>query len=66
LPLFTITYRDELGRAPETVEADRADTEPAHGLVVLRRAVLVIGQPREVVVRRLHAADLRSLERVKD
>lgn len=62
MPQFTITYRDELGRASETVEADRADTEPAHGLVVLRRAVLVIGQPREVVVRRLHAADVHSIE----
>jgi hypothetical protein len=58
---FTITYRDETGRAAETVEADVAELDPAGVWLVLRRVVLVVGRPREVVVRRLAAGDVAEV-----
>jgi len=58
---FTVTYRTETSRPPEQVEADTVAVE-AGGQVVLRRSVVVIGQPREVVVLRLAGRDLLSVE----
>lgn len=61
MALFTITYRPETGLPAETVDADGVRTE-AGGQVVLRRSVLVVGQPREVVVRRLAGAQVLRVE----
>jgi hypothetical protein len=66
VPTFRITYRPELDRAREDVEADRADVEGGNGMVVLRGTVLLMGRPREVVVRRLSARDVLSVDPVAD
>lgn len=47
MPTYLIRWPDR----PETVEADSARREGIHQ--VLRGTALVIGQPREVVVRRV-------------
>jgi len=49
MALFTVIYRPETGLSAETVDADDVRTEVG-GQVVLRRSVLVVGQPREVAV----------------
>lgn len=60
MPTFEVTHDD--GRR-ELVEADRVDVE-AETWVVLRRSVTVIGRPREVVVRRIAALGVLSVEQV--
>ncbi|MCU1692989.1 MAG: hypothetical protein JWM64_2080 [Frankiales bacterium] len=42
----------------EEVDADICDHEGNGVWVVLRRVVFVVGRPRDVVVRRLRAADV--------
>jgi hypothetical protein len=61
VPVFTITYRPEREQAAERVEADTCHVEGGAGWIVLRRVVLVIGQPREVVARRIPARDVLSV-----
>ena len=61
MPTFTITYLPETGLPTEDVEADDARVE-AGGQIVLRRTVLVMAQPRDVVVRRLPGAQVVSVE----
>lgn len=61
MPVFTVTYRPETGLAPETVEAHTVRVE-ADAQVVLRRTVWVIGQPRDIVVRRLPGTHVLSVE----
>lgn len=63
MPTFRITYRPERALPPEEVEGDRVVVEGDRHVVV-RRTVLVIGQPREVVVRRLSGDDVVSVDRV--
>ena len=63
MPVYRLTYRADLGRKPEIIEADTLTVEDT-GNVVLRKIVLVIGLPREVVVRRLRGADLVSVDLV--
>jgi hypothetical protein len=60
--LYRVTYRPELDREPEDVEADAVTVEGGNGLVVLRQVVMVIGRPREVVIRRLRGGDVVSVE----
>ena len=57
MPVYRLTYRPGLGRDPEDVEADSV-TVDATGHVPLRATVFVIGQPREVVIRRVPASDV--------
>lgn len=56
---YRVTFTDG---TVEDVQAERADVEERH--VVLRRTVLVIGQPREVVVRRLAGSAVSSVDEV--
>lgn len=56
---FRVTFTDG---SVEDVPAERADVEDRH--VVLRRTVLVIGQPRQVVVRRLAGAAVARVDQV--
>lgn len=56
---FRVTFTDG---STEDVQAERADVEERH--VVLRRTVLVIGQPREVVVRRLAGDAVAQVDEV--
>jgi hypothetical protein len=58
---FCITYRPETNLPPEVVEAEHATVE-GEANVVLRGTVLVIGQPREVVVRRIRAVDVLRVD----
>ena len=57
MPTYRVLYRPETDLLPELVDADRVDVE-CELWVVFRRMVTVIGQPREVVVRRLPAAPI--------
>jgi hypothetical protein len=59
--IFRITYRPETGRAPELVEAEHVKAE-GESHVVFRSTTLVIGQPREYVVRRVAGEDVLSVE----
>ena len=61
MPVYRLTYRPGLARDPEDVEADSVTTDST-GHVVLRATVFVIGQPREVVIRRVPASDLTVSE----
>jgi hypothetical protein len=62
VPTFRITYRPETGQPHEDIEADRVEVEGTHGMVVLRRQVLVMGNPRDIVVRRLPGATVASVD----
>jgi hypothetical protein len=53
MPIFRLRFRD--GRT-EDVEGDDASTESS-GTVCVVRDVLVYGQPRRIVARRVLAAD---------
>lgn len=55
---FRLTFTTD--RGPELVEADSAAVEDR--FVVLRKSVLVVGAPREVVVRRLLGSELLSVD----
>jgi hypothetical protein len=59
---YRITYTDD--RADQVVEAERVTVEGSNGLVVLRKTVTVAGQPREVVVRRIAGAGVRTVDEV--
>jgi hypothetical protein len=59
--LYRVTYRAELLQEPELVEAEGVRVERS-GQVVLWRMQLVIGAPREVVVRRLSADRIVSVD----
>jgi hypothetical protein len=61
--LYRVTYRPESSQEPELVEADGMRVERS-GQVVLWRMQLVIGVPREAVVRRLPADRIVSVEPV--
>lgn len=63
--IFRITYRPETGRAAELVEAEQAKIE-GESHVVFRATTLVIGQPREYVVRRIAADGVLSVEEQQD
>ncbi len=63
MPMYRVTYRPDAGLPPELVETDRVSVEPA-GLVVMHRSVLVIGSPREVVVRRFSGAQVLDVAEV--
>ena len=60
MPQFRVTYRDS---TDEVVEADRLDVE-GEAWIVLRRAVPVMGRPRDVVVRRIAAPSVQGVEEV--
>ena len=60
MPTYRVLYRPETDLLPELVDADRVDVE-GELWVVFRRMVTVIGQPREVVVRRLPAAPIADV-----
>ena len=57
---YRVTYTDD--RADEVVEAERVTVEGSNGLVALRKTVMVIGQPREVVVRRIVGAAITAVD----
>ena len=63
LPTYRVLYRPETVLLPEFVDADRVDVE-GELWVVFRRMVTVMGQPREVVVRRLPAAPIADVVEV--
>ena len=62
MPVHTVTYRPETGKPAEDVEADTAEVDTTGLWLVLRRTVLVVGRPREVVVRRIDARDVARVE----
>jgi hypothetical protein len=59
---YRITYSDD--RASEVVEAEGVTVEGSNGLIVLRKTVMVAGQPREVVIRRIAAVGVRAIDEV--
>jgi len=59
---YRVIYTDD--RADEVVEAERVTVEGSNGLVALRKTVMVMGQPREVVVRRIVGAVVRAEDEV--
>lgn len=59
MSLYRITYSTDA--ADEVVEADRVAVE-AGGQIVLHQIVMVIGQPREIVVLRLRGRDVASVQ----
>jgi len=59
---YRVTYTDD--RVDEVVEAERVTVEGSIGLVALRKTVMVMGQPREVVVRRIVGAVVRAEDEV--
>jgi hypothetical protein len=61
--LYRVTYRPELLQESELVDAEGMRVEGS-GQVVLWRMQLVIGVPREVVVRRLAADRIVSVDPV--
>ena len=63
VPTCRVLCRPETDLLPELVDADRVDVE-GELWVVFRRMVTVIGQPREVVVRRLPAAPIADVVEV--
>ena len=63
MPRYRIRFHAETGWADELVEAERLDCE-AGGWLVFRATVLVIGAPREVVVRRVATAPVRQVTQV--
>jgi hypothetical protein len=62
VPTYRVTYRPDLRHPAEDVDADRVTVQPGSGQVLLHTSVLVIGQPREIVVRRLRGEDVLSVE----
>lgn len=64
MPQSRITYSTD--RACEVVEPDRVRIRPPSGQVLLHKTISVAGQPREVVVRRLSGAEVRSIEVARD
>ena len=64
MPTYRVTYRTGLPMATEDIEADSVTVQAGTGHVVLHRAVLVIGRPREVVVRRLRGQDVERVNRL--
>lgn len=54
MPTYRVSYAD--GRL-EHVEGDHVTVE-GESHIVIRRTMLVIGKPREVVVRRIRAVDI--------
>ena len=60
---YRIRFHASTGRAEEVLEAERLDVE-AGGWLVFRATVLVIGSPREVVVRRLTCAGVQAVTQV--
>jgi hypothetical protein len=63
VPHYRIRFHTSTGLTDEHVEAERLDHE-AGGWLVFRATVLVIGAPREVVVRRVAAAPVRQVTQV--
>lgn len=63
--LYWITWRRELQRPAELVEADSLRRDGS-GHLVLLRIVIVIFDPREIVVRRLRVADVVQVEPLTD
>lgn len=61
MPEYLITYRPDTGQLPETVQADSVTVE-GETHVVFRQTRLVIGLPREIVVRRIRAAGVVSVD----
>jgi hypothetical protein len=61
---YRVTYTDD--RTDEVIEAERVTVDGNNGMVVLRKTVLVAGQPREVVVRRLAGGAIKTVEEVLD
>lgn len=62
MPHYRITYATN--RPPEVVEADRVSLQPGNAQVLLHKTVLVVGLPREVVVRRLSGGDVTAVEEI--
>lgn len=60
MPTYRVTFTD--GRT-EDVAGDHVSVEGASHIVI-RQTVLVIGQPRQVVVRRLRSADVADVAAV--
>lgn len=60
---YRITYHPDMEREPELVEADSVAVEGGTQ-IVLRGATVVIGQPREIVIRRLRAAEVEAVDAV--
>ena len=63
MPQYRIRFHASTGLVDEHLEAERLDVE-AGGWLVFRATVLVIGAPREVVVRRVAAAPVRQVVQV--
>lgn len=63
MPVYRVLYRPDNELPAEFIEADRVDLEGELWLV-FRRTVSVIGQPREVVVRRLPASPIADVVKV--
>lgn len=60
---YRVPYTDD--RADEVVDAERVTVDDGNnGLVVLRKTVLVAGQPREVVVCHIAGAGVRAIDEV--
>jgi hypothetical protein len=64
LPIFRVTYTSD--RPYELVEADRIDVEGSNGLLIFRREVSVMNRPRDIVARRISAADVATVEQVEE
>ena len=62
--LYRVTYRPETSLQDETVAAGSVELDRHGRLVVLRVWVPVMNQPREVVMRRLAAAVVSTLEEI--
>jgi hypothetical protein len=63
VPPYRITFTTPTGRDDEVVMAERLDVE-AGGWLVFRATVLVIGSPREVVVRRVTSSGVQAVTQV--
>ncbi len=63
MPHYRIRFHASTGLADEQLEAERIDLE-AGGWLVFRATVLVIGAPREVVVRRVATAPVRQVTQI--
>ncbi len=60
---YHVTYTYD--RANEVVAAERETVEAKNCVVVLRHTVIGMGQPREVVVRRIAGAVVRAVNEVE-
>lgn len=59
---YRVTFQPHTGRSAEDVQADRMSIERVEAWLVQHADVLVIGQPREIVVRCLPGRHVLAVE----